>query len=50
MRHKIQLAPGQKKALFGTVDTPAIDPKKIIWLEPAPAPATAAAPPPAAKK
>jgi quercetin dioxygenase-like cupin family protein len=36
VRHKFQVPPGQKKALFATVDPP-LDPKKTVWLEPAPA-------------
>jgi mannose-6-phosphate isomerase-like protein (cupin superfamily) len=35
VRHKVERL-GKGKAYFATVDTPPIDPKKIIWLEPAP--------------
>lgn len=35
VRHKVERV-GNGKAYFATVDTPPIDPKKIVWLEPAP--------------
>jgi mannose-6-phosphate isomerase-like protein (cupin superfamily) len=35
VRHKVERL-GKNKAYFATVDTPPIDPKKIVWLEPAP--------------
>jgi mannose-6-phosphate isomerase-like protein (cupin superfamily) len=35
VRHKVERV-GKGKAYFATVDTPPIDPKKIVWLEPAP--------------
>jgi mannose-6-phosphate isomerase-like protein (cupin superfamily) len=35
VRHKVERL-GKGKAYFATVDTPPIDPKKIVWLEPAP--------------
>ena len=38
VRHKIQLATGQTRALLGTVDTPPVDPQKTVWLEAAPTP------------
>lgn len=36
VRHKFTLAPGHARALFATVDNPLVDPKKNVWLEPAP--------------
>jgi quercetin dioxygenase-like cupin family protein len=35
VRHKVERI-GEGKAYFATVDTPPIDPMKIVWLEPAP--------------
>jgi quercetin dioxygenase-like cupin family protein len=35
VRHKVERI-GEGKAYFATVDTPPIDPRKIVWLEPAP--------------
>lgn len=35
VRHKVERI-GQGKAYFATVDTPPIDPRKNVWLEPAP--------------
>ena len=35
VRHRVQRL-GDAKAYFATVDTPPVDPKKIVWLEQAP--------------
>jgi len=35
VRHKAERV-GEGNACFATVDVPAIDPKKIVWIEPAP--------------
>jgi len=35
VRHRVQRV-GDAKAYFATVDTPPVDPKKIVWLETAP--------------
>lgn len=41
VRHKFSLVEGHARAVFATVDNPLVDPKKNVWLEPAPTPAGA---------
>lgn len=33
VRHRVSLASGHSRALYGAVDSPPIDPQKLIWLD-----------------